>query len=218
MRSTIIKTVIAISVSVALFPQFALATTPSFSCSSNLVISLSNGYSASCEGDFSFTDGVLQNDISISLKAGGFLNIGANASLIAPNISLISENIIFNGTADVGAISSVIPNGNAQVNIASASILQTSVRDIVNWEQFKIGDGASVSFGSSSNPSSTVLNRIGGSVVIKPNVTGGIITNAGINIVNSGGLIMSSVPEPSTYLMMILGLISFGFMDKRKLI
>ncbi len=216
MRSTIIKTVIAISVSFALFPQLASATTPSFSCSSNLVVSLDNGYSASCDGDFSFTDGVLQNDISISLTAGGFLNIGANASLIAPNISLISENIIFNGTADVGAISLVIPSGNAQVNIANASIFQTSVRDIVNWGQFEIGDGASVSFGSSSNPSSTVLNRVGGSVVIKPNVIGGLITNTGINIVNSGGLIVSSVPEPSTYLMMILGLIPLGFKSKCK--
>ena len=93
-RATISKTALAISILAAIFLQVALATTPSFSCSSNLVISLENSYSysASCDGDFAFTDGVLQNDTKISLTAGGFLNIGANASLIAPEVALISNN------------------------------------------------------------------------------------------------------------------------------
>ena len=58
MRTTISKIALAICILVAIFPQVALATTPSFSCSSNLVISLDNGYSASCDGDFAFDDSV----------------------------------------------------------------------------------------------------------------------------------------------------------------
>lgn len=84
MRTTISITALAISMLAAIFPQAALATTPNFSCSSNLVISLDNGYSASCNGDFSFTDGVLDNDNSISLTAGGLLHIGENATLSSP--------------------------------------------------------------------------------------------------------------------------------------
>ena len=72
MRTTISKTALAICILAAILPQVALATTPSFSCSSNLVISLDNGYSASCDGDFTFDDGVLQDNTSINLRAGGF--------------------------------------------------------------------------------------------------------------------------------------------------
>lgn len=217
MRSTIIKTVIAISISVALFPQLASATTPSFSCSSNLVVSIDNGYSASCDGDFSFKDGVLQNDTSISLTAGGFLNVGANASLIAPKISLISENIIFNGNADIRVAKSVIPSSNTQLNILDVGSIKTSLKEVINWEQFEIQDGASVSFSSGSSPSATVLNSVGGSIVIRPGVTGNLISNAGAIIINnSNGIIVSSVPEPSAYIMMVLGLIPLGFMSKRK--
>ena len=77
------KSVSAIIVTLTLLPQLALAAEQSFSCSLNLVVSIDNGYSASCDGDLSFTDGVLQNDTSISLTAGGSLDIGANVSLYA---------------------------------------------------------------------------------------------------------------------------------------
>lgn len=225
MRLTIIKTVITVSVAAALFPQLASATTPSFSCSSNLIVSLDKGYSASCDGDFSFMDGVLQNDTSISLTAGGFLDIGANASLIAPNISLISENIVISGSLSApsgnifaGSMNSIIPSSTAQIKLANQVILQTSIRDMINWGQFEIGSGASVSFNSGLNPSGTVLNSVGGSIVIRPEVTGNLIPNAGaIIITNASGIIVSSVPESSTYAMMILGLIPLSLMRKRNI-
>lgn len=100
MRTPIPKICLIANLLALLTPQFATANvaSPSFSCSSNLVVSFENGYQASCDGDFSFTDGVLQNDTQISLIAKGFLDVGVNASLIAPHIYLSSPQIGLYGT------------------------------------------------------------------------------------------------------------------------
>ncbi len=228
MRSTIIKTVIAISISVALFPQIASATTPSFSCSSNLVISLDNGYSASCDGDFSFTDGVLQNDTSISLIAGGSIVIGSNFELASPIINLNAGNIQIDGrvTQNLEINTSTLTKGNTKFDwhprtgfMLTADIIDTPAMghlktQLLTHSLLQTNSGGNLSLGSI--PSGAILNSTGGSIVIRPDVTGSLISNTD-TITNNGGLIVSSVPEPSTYLMMILGLIPLTFTRKRKL-
>ncbi len=83
----------------------AFAASPGFSCSSNLVLSTYNGYQASCDGDFEFTDGAIASDISINLTAAGLLNIGENASLSSPFINLYGASIFVGGVLNA-------PSGN----------------------------------------------------------------------------------------------------------
>ncbi len=189
MRSTIIKTVIAISISVALFPQLASATTPSFSCSSNLVVSLDNGYSASCDGDFSFTDGVLQNDTSISLTADGSIVIGSNFELASPIINLNAGNIQIDGRV----------SANLELN---ASTLPKGYLNSLDWQS---SSGIVVTQDNSQTLSVIYLDLPLLPDLFKPYpVSGG-----NINLV-------SQVPEPSNYALMLLGLAILGLKRKRK--
>ncbi|OQW70550.1 MAG: hypothetical protein BVN34_00735 [Proteobacteria bacterium ST_bin12] len=189
MRSTIIKTVIAISVSFALFPKLASATTPSFSCSSNLVISLDNVYNASCEGDFSFTDGVLQNDTSISLTAGGSIVIGSNFELASPIINLNADNIQIDGRI----------SANLELN---ASTLPKGYLSSLDWQP---SSGIVVTQDNSQTLSVKYLDLPLLPDLFKPYpVSGG-----NINLV-------SQVPEPSNYALMLLGLATLGLKRKRK--
>lgn len=223
-KSASIKTVLVISAFAALYPQLAIASTPSFSCSSNLVVSLDSGYKASCDGDFSFTDGVLQNDTSINLTANGFLSIGENAKLSAPIINLNSTDIIVsgilgapNGIVNLGSTGSTVLTNTAQVNVGSQIILtnqieiKTKPQLIVNWEQLQITPGDSINIKSNTNTSTVVINQIGGAIVLGSN-SGISVTQALI----SQGLI-TQVPEPSTYAMMLLGLASIGISRKSKM-
>lgn len=210
MRSISIKTVFAISVVAVLSPQLALATTPSFSCSSNLVVSLDNGYQASCDGDFSFTDGVLQNEVSINLSASGFLNIGTNTSLIAPAINLYSPNININAGAVIDA-SNPLNAGLGSISI-SAGKGRLAILDEPEKLPIVLNPGASIGFGNSQLDG--VLNNIGGVLVIKsPTVH---ITNSVLNPDSAIFTTVSPVPEPSTYAMVILGLATIGLSRKSK--
>ena len=156
MRFKIIKTAIVVSC-VALFPPLASATSLSFSCSSNLVISLENGYNASCGADVLFAGVVLQNKT---------LNI------VEPILN------------------------RAPLQIASNIELQAG-RDIktsINIVEPK-----------------PIINSLGGSILLN--------SNSGLIVSGGGGnnALVTLVPEPSTYVMMILGLIPLGFMRKRHL-
>lgn len=263
MRLIISKTVIAISFMATFLPQMASATaSPNFSCSSNLVVSLENGYNASCDGDFSFTDGALQNDTSISLTAGGLLNIGTNASLNAPFINWSSKDIFLggilnapNGKIIISSTNSTIIASGAQTNVVGNSIIQTAPKAIVDWNAFNIrsaisgsdittfgGDSIDAGKGSKSQPIELGVGSVfnyeigsgirtqnyepvqGGTLVLK-NANGGIlpagaISNADSNFPTvldiSSALMVSNVPEPSSYLMLLLGFASIGFARRSK--
>ena len=140
MRTTIFKTALAIGILATMFPQVVLATTPSFSCSSNLVISLDNGYSASCDGDFSFNDGVLHNDNSISLTAGGLLHIGENATLSSPFINLSGNDfyqagVLYapGGTISISTTNETFTGNSTWINFADMLTKQTIPNAISNW-------------------------------------------------------------------------------------
>lgn len=246
MRIISIKTITSIFFVTAFFSQTAIATTyPNFSCSSNLVVSLDNGYHASCNGDLSFTDGMLQNDISISLTAGGFLNIGVNASLDAPFISLSSNDFFLGGTLNapngkivINSTNSITVASSAQTNIAGSTVIQTAPKATIDLNALNILPGGSLSLGVIST-SSNVLNAISnqtnyslisgnavtsnGGLIILSN-TNGIILPAGIVVGNnfsadagtSPALMVSNVPEPSSYFILLLGLFALTFVIKPK--
>ena len=204
----LIKSVFAFSLALTIFSPLASATSQSFSCSSNLVVSIDNGYSASCDGDLSFTDGVLKNIRSISLSAGGFLNIGANASLYAPVINLYSPNIHIN----TGAIFDTAYFNASLISLDAGKrglVVSDTPRLITVTEA-----GASVDLGSNTQPSGTlsnIENNAGGTLVIRsPAVE---ITNSVLNP-NPTLTIVSSVPEPSIYALMVLGLAAIGLRRK----
>ena len=250
MRTTILKTALAISILAAIFPQVALATTPSFSCSSNLVIFLDNGYSASCDGDFSFTDGVLQDSNRISLTAGGSLLIGANASLFAPIINLYSESINIDTDA---IIDSGYRNDHSYGIINADYMLEPAIRgqQVLNPKfivslyntsgeaviypytdagiTITAGGSVSVSKGGSSILDIPVIStnqyaeagRFGGGLVLLSNAS--INKNLAIqlstttlNLDDTSFIILSPVPEPSSYALMLLGIATFGFRRKQK--
>ena len=250
MRTTISKTALAISILAAILPQAALATTPSFSCSSNLVISLDNGYSASCDGDFAFDDGVLQDNTLINLRAGGFLNIGKNASLYAPIINFYAKSI----STDAGAIIDAgyrIDNSYGIINadnmlepaIRGAQVLNpkfifspnnTSAGAVI----YPYADGGiTVSAGgniAASNVGSYFLgspasstnqyvepSRISGSLVllshasINKNIAIQLSTTT-LNLDGTSFVTLSPVPEPSSYALMMLGIVTIALRRKHK--
>ena len=156
MRLKIIKTAIIVSCA-ALFPPLASATSLSFSCSSNLVISLENGYSASCGADILFAGDVLQNK---------------TLTIAEPILNRESLQIASN------------------IQLQAGRDIKTSI-NIVETKP--------------------IINSLGGSILLNSN--SGLIVSGGV----SNNALVTLVPEPSTYVMMILGLIPIGFMRKRHL-
>lgn len=254
MRSALIKTAIAISIMASFSPQIAFAiVSPSFSCSSNLVVSLDNGYSASCDGDFSFTEGLLENDISINLTASGLLNIGANASLNAPFISLNSKDVFLagilkapGGQIKIDSTNSPVVGASSKINVAGNSIIQIAPITIVDWNNLNIEPGrgskaptallprivqtepsGELTIGSAIVSTEGIIRGSGisvqsyqptqgGTLVLRPS-NGILISNSGLAALENPNItLVSQVPEPSTYMMMILGLISLGFTRKTK--
>ncbi|MES2502725.1 MAG: PEP-CTERM sorting domain-containing protein [Pseudomonadota bacterium] len=179
------------------------------------MVSLDSGYSATCNGDFSFTDGLLQNDLSISLAATGYLTIGANASLLAPMITLTADSIQIFGNVASTSPSTMLVADSKEI-ILSRIITQNNPERVLNWEQLQILPGREVDVGgdivTSFNQTAPrpIITNDGGSILLSSN--SGLINNSG----TSGNALITLVPEPSAYMMMILGLIPLGFMSKRK--
>ena len=135
----------------------AFAASPSFSCSSNLVVSTYNGYQASCDGDFVFTDGAIASDISINLTATGLLNIGKNASLSSPFINLYGASIFVGGVLNAPSGNIVLSSNSTfvgatrQVNVANNLIMQNKPTTLLNWSNFNIPQASQGAFISTSS-------------------------------------------------------------------
>ncbi|MDX1914794.1 MAG: PEP-CTERM sorting domain-containing protein [Methylophilus sp.] len=179
------------------------AVSPSFSCSRNLTVSFENGYQASCDGDFLFTDGILQNDTFIRLIAGGILDVGVNASLIAPNISLSGSNVILNGVLEAAG-------GNISISASSSLIVGTTAKLDVGNVNTLIGN-------LGSEGSGAVIST-GDIFITNPTKPALIIGLSDALPVNAGGdiTLVGSVPEPSVYLLLLLGLTSVGFVSRKQ--
>jgi hypothetical protein len=189
------------------FPFAANATSISSSsivntsCSGTLTTSLVDGASFACAGNFILDGGSITSDSLINLSADGDLFLD-NLTLVAPNISLsvltgmlkMGSNVILNAGANLTVV-----GGNA-VPIA---IVQSTPKAIISWANFDItlNPGAAVSFNAGS-ANSVVLNRVGGGAL---SLISGNISNSSLDI-NGPVLDVTSVPEPSAYAMVLLGL------------
>lgn len=107
----------------ATLPAIASASveTPSFSCSANLVVSVENGYQASCDGDFSFDSGTLSDYVSIRLTSLGALNINSGVSLVAPLIELSGLSVFIATDAVLNAGYAGLPNDNPEIQVPNIS-------------------------------------------------------------------------------------------------
>ena len=189
MRLTLIKIAVTISFMAIFLPQMASANaSPSFSCSSNLVVSLHNGYQASCDGDFTFTDGVLENEVSISLIAGGMLSIESNFELVTPILNLIANSIVVNGriSQNYQINANTLTTGDTKLNLlANVSIAYTLLKPYPLPTKFQ--EIAIIGFNDTSSPDGDYDDYIVG-----------------------------EVPEPSSYILIMLGLATISFARKPK--
>ena len=201
MLITTTKTAIAISLGIALLPQLASATSLSFSCSSNLVISLDNGYRASCDGNFLFRDTKLQNNTAISLIPGSLLDVSDKKGLNTP-LSNMNFNVgtLFNATYFNG--------NNINIDAGKGSL---AISKIPATLITVLNSGASIDLGGNTQQSGALINA-GGALVIKSPALG--IRNSVLNQGSTFPTLLSPVPEPSTYALMVLGLAALGLRRK----
>ena len=202
-----------------LFPFAANATSISSSsivntsCSGALTTSLLDGASFACAGNFTLDGGSITSD--------SVINISADGDLFLDNLTFTAPNISVSGLTGVKMGNNVVLNGSSAITIASGKtsvptvIIQARTQPTVKWPYLDIlqggggavviiGDGGDLNMGAGSGyvlkPSSNIP-VVGGALIIG---SGGIITtgSAGTELAVN----VTSVPEPSTYAFMLLGL------------
>lgn len=177
------------------------------SCSGELTASTLDGASFACAGNLTLDGGFITSDSLINISASGDLFLD-NLTFNAPTVtfSVLTGMLTMGSNVTINAGSNLTVTGG---NTAPVAIVQSTPRAIVTWDNFNItlNPGSAIDFKAGSG-SSVVLNRVGGGALTL--ISGNIATSG------SGGssleLSAAAVPEPSTYAMMlagILGLISF---------
>jgi hypothetical protein len=186
-----------------MLPISAQATTTSSiintSCSGTLTSSLVDGASFACAGNLTLDGGFITSDSLINISADGDLFLD-NLTLTAPNVTLsvlagllrVGSNVMINGVSSL-----IVTDGST----SPVTIKQNSMAEIVSWNDFNIGKESSVNFNVGGG-STAVLNRIGGGTLTL--ISGNITTSGSSG--NGLELSVAAVPEPSTYLLVLLGL------------
>lgn len=189
-------------------------------CSGELTASTLDGASFVCAGNLTLDGGFITSDSLINISASGDLFLD-NLTFTAPNITIsVLTGMLSIGNNTILRGDSIAINGSG--SSAPTAIVQGSRDSILTWSKFNIpqggggailtvGDGGDLKVGAGSgyvlNPGSNIP-VVGGTLTI---VGPGDLTTTGS--IDNGSLInVTAVPEPSTYAMMlagILGLISF---------
>jgi|CXWL01.1.fsa_nt_gi hypothetical protein len=175
-------------------------------------------FSLSCAGDLSLSGGTLSDNLgiflsstgamtldnitvtapSISFSSGAIFSMTPSVSLSGANVSIVGSTVSMNGNISVprgtlgGTVSFVgLPPADANLNIGAGGNLS-------------IDSGGNVSIGSGSlnlgNGGSLVIG--GGIVNLVPNWSGSVV------FPGAGGLVLvSPVPEPGTYILLLMGFI-----------
>ena len=159
------------------------STVGSLECSDSLSISLLETASFSCIGNFSLFGGGITSDSKIVITSGGALVLD-NLSITAPFVELSS----LNGLVSIG--SGVLMN--------SSSFFAT-----VGGET----PGASILVGSGEMaPGASIL--VGGGEMARIIGSSEILQSKAITPLVGGNIsLISSIPEPSTYILLVLGLL-----------
>lgn len=194
-----------------MLPISAQATTTSSiintSCSGNLTISLLDSASFACVGNLTLDDGIITSDSLINISADGDLFLD-NLTLTAPNVTLsvlaglvrMGSNVMINGASSL-----IVTDGST----SPVTIKQNSKAEIVSGNDFNIGKESSVNF-NVGGASAAVLNRISGGTLTL--ISGNVATTGSSG--NGLELSVANVPEPSAYLMVLLGLGLIAFRRK----
>lgn len=188
-------------------------------CSGNLTTSLLGGVSFVCAGNLTLDGGLVTSDLLINISADGDLFLD-NLTFTAPNVSfsVLSGMMTLNSSVVLNS-NSIILTGDVKVNqgvlfnVNAGNGADYSLSTIVPLNAggtIFTGAGGDLYFGVGSGYNlipRTNLPVVGGTLVLG---SGGIFTTGGNPY--SPATLLTAVPEPSTYAMMlagILGLISF---------
>ncbi len=164
------------------------STVGSMGCTGTTNVALLDTASFSCSGNFFLSGGSISSQSKIVIAADGSLSLD-RLSLTAPFVELSS----LNGQVSIG--NGVLINTSSFLAAVGNVVTPTSINS----------PGASISVGSGET------GRIIGPVEVLQAITHGAITP----LVGGDISIASSVPEPSTYVSMLLGLLVVFGLTKR---
>lgn len=143
------------------------------------------------------------------------INISADGDLFLDNLTLTAPNVTLSVLAGLVRMgSNVMINGASSLIVTDGStspvtIKQNSMAEIVSGNDFNIGKESSVNFNVGGG-SAAVLNRISGGTLTL--ISGNVATTGSSG--NGLELSVATVPEPSTCLMVLLGLGLIAFRRK----
>ncbi|MGJ8619153.1 MAG: PEP-CTERM sorting domain-containing protein [Methylophilaceae bacterium] len=195
-------------------------------CTSGFSVSTSNGLTIGCQGDLSVLGGIVQNNKKISLISTGATNIGEHTSLIAPQVNVQAKSI-----DEIRLFSDSLPDVplirdsdafkkkvyiDKRINPADQESrllkdIETLTKGVTvtfgskiilrdegenHWEQYPLVAGEIRLTSLSHNIPLTTAGKF---EFIKP-----------ISIYAT----VSAVPEPSTYLMILLGLVGVIYLAR----
>ncbi len=196
------------------------------SCSGDLTSSLLNGASFTCSGNFTLDGGTVTSDSLINISSTGDLFLD-NLILTAPNVSfsVLSGILTLGSGVLINANSTVLSSNNSIIVAQSAliNIFPGSNNNVVAGTGFPLGGGLNLSAGV------TLSTGAGGSGNVFTNgtnlpVAGGTILlgSGGLGLqINSSGdpyapaIVLAAVPEPSTYAMMLFGILSLASIRRK---
>jgi hypothetical protein len=162
----------------------------SVSCSGTSTQSFLDVLSFNCAGDLSLDGGSISANTSILLSATGTLGLN--------NLILSSQDIFLNGGSLVSVGSDVYINASKNISISS-------IPDIADGTS---GGGVGIVMnGSLIAHGGNVLLNAGGDTVLISKDAGTLSTNTDNQVFPGGNIsLVSSVPEPSSYALLLLGL------------
>lgn len=201
---------------------------PVVGCTAGLSVSASNGLTIGCQGDLSVLGGIIQDNKKISLISAGAINITGQASLIAPQI-----DIHVRSKDEITLFSDSLPD----VPLIRDS--DTFKKKVYIDKRMRSGGQASLLFQDINNLTKGSMVTLGSKSILRdeaehhwmlsPFVAGdisltGLSHNIQLTTADNLGFIkpittftaVSAVPEPSTYLMMLLGLVGIIGVARRK--
>ena len=174
------------------------------SCSGSLTTSLQEGASFACAGNLTLDGGFITSD--------SLINISADGDLFLDNLTFTAPNVTFS------VLTGALTIGNGIIVNTTTTIIQNTTKAVVTWNELNMpqGSGAVLTIGDGkdlkvSPGSGYVLNLgsntpvVGGTLIIGSGV--GALVTTGV-VINEPALSVAAVPEPSTYAMMLLGLIA----------
>ncbi len=179
-------------------------------CSGALTATLLDGASFACSGNLTLTDGYVTSDSLINIAASGDLFLD-NLTFTAPNISFsvltgmltIGSNVLINSSSNF-----TLTGGNA----SPVPIVQSAPKSIISFSNFDITlhSGGALNI-KADGGSYAVHNRIDGGAL---NLISGSLGTTGSEE-SSTSLTVTSVPEPSTYSLMLAGILGLICIRRR---